>query len=206
MIYLICSTLLLIGFLGLLAQMLLGGAHAGHMGHHVGAGHAHGGRTGQSHSGQSHAGQGHSDRSHGPSPLWTLLSPLAFFSLCLGMGATGLLLRHLHLPTGLVVGAALLGGAAFYGLLVRPLWNVLFRFASTPSTSLAGTVAHEAEALTRFDAAGKGLVRVTVDGQLVRILATLEPEDRAESAVRPGDRLTITSVDGRTNSCRVARL
>ena len=206
MIYLICSTLLLIGFLGLLAQMLLGGAHAGHMGHHVGAGHAHGGHTGQSHSGQSHAGHGHSDRSHGPSPLWTLLSPLAFFSLCLGMGATGLLLKHLHLPTGLVVGAALLGGAAFYGLLVRPLWNVLFRFASTPSTSLAGTVAHEAEALTRFDAAGKGLVRVTVDGQLVRILATLEPEDRAEDTVRPGDRLTITSVDGRTNSCRVARL
>ncbi len=188
MITLLCSTLLLIGILGLLAQVVLGGHHAGHLGHHAPSGHAHG-------------GQG-----RGPSPLWTLLSPLAFFSVCLGTGAAGLLLRTLHLPVGLIAGAALLGGLAFYGLLIRPLWNVLFRFASTPSTSLAGTVAHEAEALTRFDAAGKGLVRVTVDGQLVRILATLEPEDRADGAVRPGDRLTVTSVDGHSNSCRVARL
>ena len=122
------------------------------------------------------------------------------------MGATGLLLKHLHLRTDLVAGAALLGGMVFYGLLIRPLWNVMFRFASTPSTALAGTVAKEAEALTRFDATGKGLVRVTIDGQIVRILATLEPEDRDEGAVRPGDRLTVTSVDGHTNSCRVARL
>ena len=28
---------------------------------------------------------------------------------------------------------------------------------------------------------GKGLVRVNIDGQLVRILATLEPDDRAEA-------------------------
>ena len=204
MITLVFSTLLLIGVVGLLAQVLLGGHHAGHMGHHAPVGHAHGGHAGHNHGGQSHTG--HTDQSRGPSPLWTLLSPLALFSLCLGTGATGLLLKHLHLPTVPAVGAALLGGVVFYGLLVRPLWNVLFRFASTPSTSLAGTVAHEAEALTRFDALGKGLVRVTVDGQLVRIIATLEPEDRAEGAVRPGDRLTITSVDGRTNSCRVARL
>jgi len=202
MIYLICSMLLLIGVLGLLAQVLLGGAHAGHMGHGGHGGHAHGGSAGHGH----HAGQHRGPSGRASSPLWTLLSPLCFFSACLGAGATGLLLKHLHLPLGLVAGAALLGGAFFYGLIIRPLWNVLFRFASTPSTALAGTVAHEAEALTRFDAAGKGLVRVIIDGQLVRILATLEPEDRAEGAVRPGDRLTITSVDGHTNSCRVARL
>lgn len=218
MIYLICSTLLLIGILGLLAQMLLGGAHIGHMGHHGGAGHAHGGHAGHSHAGQhghgQHHGQAHQDQAHhdghsqgrGPSPLWTLLSPLTFFSVCLGMGATGLLLKHLHLRTSFVALAALLGGIVFYGLLIRPLWNIMFRFASTPSTALAGTVAQEAEALTRFDSTGKGLVRVTIDGQLVRILATLEPEDRAEGVVRPGDRLTVTSVDGRTNSCHVARL
>ena len=204
MITLVFSTLLLLGICGLLAQVLLGGHHAGHMGHHAPVGHAHGGHAGHGQAGHDHGAQSHSGR--GPSPLWTLLSPLAFFSVCLGTGASGLLLKHLHLPTGLVAGAALLGGLVFYGLLVRPLWNTLFRFASTPSTSLAGTVAHEAEALTRFDASGKGLVRVTVDGQLVRIIATLEPEDRAEGVVRPGDRLTITSVDGHTNSCRVARL
>jgi len=223
MIYLICSTLLLIGILGLLAQMLLGGAHIGHLGHHAHGGHAHGGHAhgGHAHGGHAHGGhagqhgqgqhhgQAHHDghsQGRGPSPLWTLMSPLTFFSVCLGMGATGLLLKHLHLRTSLVALAALLGGLVFYGLIVRPLWNVIFRFASTPSTALAGTVAREAEALTRFDSTGKGLVRVTIDRQIVRILATLEPEDRAEGAVRPGDRLTVTSVDGHTNSCRVARL
>ena len=212
MIYLICSTLLLIGILGLLAQMLLGGAHIGHLGHHAGAGHAHGGHAGHSHAGQYGQGQHHNQAHHagqsrGPSPLWTLLSPLTFFSLCLGMGATGLLLKHLHLRTGLVAGAALLGGLVFYGLLIRPLWNVMFRFASTPSTALAGAVAREAEALTRFDSTGKGLVRVIIDGQIVRILATLETDDRpAAEVVRPGDRLTVTGVDGHTNSCRVTRL
>ncbi len=214
MIYLICSTLLLIGILGLLAQVLLGGAHIGHLGHHGGAGHAHGGHAGHGHAGQHGHGHQHGQAHHnghsqgrGPSPLWTLLSPLTFFSVCLGMGATGLLLKHLHLRTGLVALAALLGGMVFYGLLIRPLWNVMFRFASTPSTALAGTVAKEAEALTRFDATGKGLVRVTIDGQIVRILATLEADDRTEAPViHPGDRLTVTSVDGRTNSCRVARL
>ncbi len=211
MIYLVCSTLLLIGILGLLAQMLLGGAHIGHLGHHAHVGQAHGGHAGHSHAGQHGHGQHHDqahqgEQSRGLSPLWTLLSPLTFFSICLGMGATGLLLKHLHLRTGLVALAALLGGLVFYGLIIRPLWNVMFRFASTPSTALAGTVAKEAEALTRFDSTGKGLVRVTIDGQIARILATLEPEDRAEGAVRPGDRLTVTSVDGHTNSCRVARL
>jgi len=209
MIYLICSTLLLIGVLGLLAQMLLGGAHTGHLGSHAHAGHTHGGHAGQHGQGQQAHGQHHDGRGHnrGPSPLWALLSPLTFFSVCLGTGATGLLLKHLHLRPGLVALAALLGGLVFYGLIIRPLWNVIFRFASTPSTALAGTVAQEAEALTRFDAGGKGLVRVTVDGQVVRVLATLEADDRpASAAVRPGDRLTVTSVDGRTNSCHVARL
>ena len=210
MIYLVCSTLLMIGVLGLLAQMLLGGAHAGHMGHHA-AGHGHGGG---SHAGHSHAGAQQGQHAHGQvrggrgrgtSFLLTLLSPLTFFSLCLGTGATGLLLKHFHLRGPVVAIAALVGGIVFYGLIIRPLWNFVFQFASTPSTALEGTVAREAEALTSFDAGGKGLVRLTIDGQLVRILATLEPDDRA-AAVRPGDRLTVTSVDGHTNSCRVARL
>ena len=99
MIYLICSTLLLIGVLGLLAQMLLGGAHIGHMGHHAGRGHGHGGSRRHGHGQHGHAHEQHHGGSEpGPSPLWTLLSPLTFFSLCLGMGATGLLLKHLHLP------------------------------------------------------------------------------------------------------------
>ena len=68
-------------------------------------------------------------------------------------------------------------------------------------------MAREAEAQSSFDAGGKGLVRLTIDGQLVRILATLEADERPEApTIRPGDKLTVTSVDGKTNSCRVARL
>lgn len=123
------------------------------------------------------------------------------------MGATGLLLRDMRLPPVWVLVAALAGGMLFYGLVIRPLWSFIFRFASTPSQALAGAVAQEAEAQSAFDASGKGLVRLTIDGQLVRVLATLEADERQEApSIRPGDKLTVTSVDGKTNSCRVARL
>ncbi len=209
MLYLVCSALMLIGFLGLLAQTLLGIGHGGHahMGHTHGAhGHgpgAHGHGTNAHHGDQGHHA-GHS-QSRDPSALLSLLSPLTFFSLCLGAGATGLLLKHLHLPAGVVGGAALAGGLLLYGAVIRPLSGLMLRFASTPSLALEGTLAREAEALTSFDAAGKGLVRLNVDGQTVRVLATLELDDRA-AGVRRGERLVVTQVDGHSNSCRVARL
>ena len=139
--------------------------------------------------------------------LLTVLSPLTLFSLCVGVGATGLLLRPLHLANLVWVPLSLLGGLLFYGLIVRPLWGLIFRFASTPATALEGTIAGAAEALSRFDAMGKGLVRLTVDGQIVRILAYLETDERGEAAlVKPGDSLTVISVDGHANTCRVSRL
>jgi hypothetical protein len=187
----IYTTLFLVGLLGLFAQAVLGlshGGHAGHTGHHGGRG---GGNRG--------------DR--GPSPLWTLLSPLAIFSLCVGAGATGLLLRPAHLGAALTALIAVLGGLVFFGLLVRPIWNLLFRFASKPSAALEGMVARQAEAVTGFDGQGRGLVGLTIDGQWVRVLATLDPDDRADArTVRPGEQLTVISVDGHANTCRVARL
>ena len=139
--------------------------------------------------------------------MWTLLSPLAIFSLCLGAGATGLLLRPVHLAAALTALAAIAGGFMFFGLLVRPLWNLLFKFASKPSAALEGMVARQAEAVTGFDGRGRGLVGLTIDGQWVRVLATLEAEDQTNApAVKPGERLTVISVDGRRNTCRVARL
>jgi membrane protein implicated in regulation of membrane protease activity len=215
MIDTVCSALLLIGFLGLLVQTLLGVAHTGHSsdaGHHGGdvnldvphggVLHAHA-EHGPAEHGHSAGGRGVPGR--GPSPLLALLSPMAFFSLCLGAGATGLLLRPLHLPPALVGAAALLGGLLLYAAVVRPLSGLLLRFASTPSAALEGALAREAEALTAFDAQGRGLVRLTVDGQIVRVLATLEAGE-SPAPIRPGERLTVTGVDGRTNSCRVARL
>ncbi len=209
----IYATLLLIGVLGLLAQALLGVSHGGHASHAGHGGQGHGGHAG--HGGHSHAAHGHSSHNNagqtqaaqdrGPSPLWTLFSPLTLFSVCLGTGATGLLLRHVHAVHWLIALAAIVGGAVFYGLAVRPLWNLIFQFASTPSRALAGTVAETAEVLGHFDASGKGLVRLTIDGQIVRILAFLEPGE-LNSAVQPGDKLTVTSVDERANTCRVMRL
>ena len=167
MITLTFTTLLLIGVFGLLVQTLLGGAHSGHA-HDGHGGHAH---DEQSHTGQGH-GQQHLEHSQGRdfSLLWSLLSPLTFFSLCLGIGATGLLLRPLHLATGVVAAAALLGGGVFYGLLIRPLLSFVFKFASRPSDALEGTLAREAEALTSFDAFGKGLERPTLEPVKDRII------------------------------------
>lgn len=214
------ETLLIIGALGLLAQLVLGFGHGhghadqghagdGHVGH-GGHGHVdHGHALDHGHAGHGPADHGHADHNdsaHGPSPLWSLLSPLTIFSLCLGAGATGLLVRHALSPV-LTALASMCGGAAFYGLIIRPLWALIFRFASTPARALEGTVAASAEALTRFDERGQGLVRLTVDGQIVRVLAHLETDERSQGgAVRPGDQLIVTSVDEQKNVCRVSRL
>ncbi len=196
----IYTTLLLIGLVGLFAQAVLGlshGGHAGHTGHAAGHGTHPGGRGGGSRGGRGE---------RGPSPLWTLLSPLAIFSLCLGAGATGLLLKPVHLAAALTALAAVVGGLVFFAGLVRPIWTLLFQFASKPSAALEGMVARQAEAVTGFDASGRGLVGLTIDGQWVRVLATLEPDPANALPVKAGDRLTVISVDGRANSCRVARL
>lgn len=197
----IYTTLLLIGLLGLVAQAFIGFSHSGHDAAH--SGHAH------ADMGHAHAGHdGHTDTAHaerGPLPLWSWLSPLTIFSLCLGAGATGLLTQPAGWPTLLTALAALMGGLVFYGLLVRPLWSLIFKFASRPSAALNGMVAGQAEALGHFDGSGRGLVGLTIDGQWVRVLATLETDEDA-GAVQKGDTLTVVSVDGRANTCRVARL
>ncbi len=200
----IYTTLLLIGLLGLIAQASLGFSHSGHDAAHGGHAHADMGHVHAGHNGRGgHTNTSRSER--GPSPLWSWLSPLTIFSLCLGAGATGLLARPAHWPSPLTALAALIGGLVFYGLLVRPLWTLIFKFASRPSDALNGMVAQQAEALGHFDASGRGLVGLTIDGQWVRVLATLEADEEA-GAVQKGDTLTVVSVDGRANTCRVARL
>ncbi len=81
----------------------------------------------------------------------------------------------------------------------------MFRFASKPGEALEGAVAGECEALGRFDSQGRGMVKLAIDGQRVRVLAYLEEGDRAQ-AVAPGESLTVISVDTHANTCRVARL
>lgn len=168
------ETLLLIGLVGLVAMAALGFLEDG---------------------------DGDDDTDDSESP-WRVVSPLRLFSLALGAGASGLL-------AGLVIASPLLralaaaaGALAFDALVVRPLWKLLLRFASRPAQTLSSAVGQEAVADSRFDEFGRGIVRVTVDGHVTRLMATLDEVVPVSS----GERLVVVQIDGASNTCRVAKL
>jgi hypothetical protein len=195
----------------------LGGAHAhgaddlgGHDLHDAGghdlhdaAGHgAHVDDVAHLHDAQADHSDGLGD--HVSDYLLSLLSPRVAFSILTGVGAAGLLLDPL-LGGVLLLVAALVAGFAFEGLLVRPFWNFFFRFASTPAQTLESALMDRATAVTGFDAQGQGVVSIILDGQIVQLLGTLRPEDRATGVrVRAGDALTVEDVDGKRNRCVVS--
>src|SRR5438046_9984466 len=79
------------------------------------------------------------------------------------------------------------------------------RFASAPALTLESCIQDEVRAATGFDADGQGLITAEVDGQLIEVLGTLRPEDRAAGIrVRSGDRLRVEDVDSRRNRWTVA--
>jgi hypothetical protein len=202
-----------------LAAMAIGGlshlghagqGHAGHAGH---GGHAHGG---SGHGGHGHAGHAHTAEMHAhaasahaapahdaPAQLFfSLLSPRVLFAMLVGFGAGGLLASPLGEPWR--AGAAVLAAAAFEGLLVGPLWRMLFRFESSPAATLESTIEDDARAVMGFDANGQGLVALDVDGQVVQLLATLSADDRARGArVRSGDLVRVSSIDAARHRCTV---
>ncbi|MGH7936670.1 MAG: hypothetical protein ACREF8_06645 [Chthoniobacterales bacterium] len=191
-LYLFCLSL---GFLGLIAIALLG--------------HSHGHASGHSH-GHGHAAHGHTHTNHlkagAASFLHDWASPRVLFSLVFAFGATGILLQHL-LPAVLVVVIALAAAWTFERWLVQPIWRVLFGFASNPARTLESAVLEEVEAVTNFDQRGQGLVALQLDGEVVQLLASLSPnEQRTGARVRAGDRLSITGVNAKRNSCTVTRL
>src|SRR5215207_7644313 len=207
--------------LGVMALSGFAQSHAGHAptSGHAGHGHGHTGHTGHAH-GPSHVhdvdgpihGHGHTHavphgahsahgthgahgahavRGHATSRALALLSPRVAFSVLVGFGAAGLLLRPVLAEPTLLI-ASLGGGVAFEWLVVSPLWRFLFRFASAPAQTLDMCVSDEARAVTGFDVAGHGLVAVELDGQVVQLLATLSATERATARkVRAGDRLRI---------------
>lgn len=184
----------------------VGGAHVKDMGHaHVkdaGGAHGkeltHGTDTGADGDGRGIGGDiGHY--------LLSLLSPRVFFSILVGVGAAGLLLEPVIGGGILLIAIALAAGFAFEGLLVRPFWNFLFRFASTPAQTLDSALMDRATAVTGFDARGQGIVSIILDGQIVQLLGTLRPEDR-HVRVRSGDALMVEDVDGKRNQCTVSWL
>jgi len=207
---------LLLGGIGLLAMAVLGlGGHShgaglkGHHGHVAGAhGHQGHGSAGHAHGPASH---GHGDGAHqvahheAPSGRWLLLlSPRVWFTLLVGFGAGGILARPLG-SSLLQLLAGVAGAVLFEAMLVRPLWNFLARFESSPAQTLEHGVMDEAEAVSGFNASGEGLVRMTVDGQVVQLLGTLRAEDLdAGIRVRAGDRVIIESIDSRRQRCVVS--
>lgn len=217
-----CMAVLGIGHLGF-GHGTHGGSHDGHSGGHAGghgadhAGHgaAHAGAHGHGAThdgGHAHGQHGHA-HSHGHDAgdrfdaLLGFLSPRVFFSLLLGFGASGVLLKQALTmePHRLIL--ALCGGLLFEKLFVQPLWNLVFRFASNPARTLESAVCEEARAVTDFDARGHGLIAIELDGRMLQVLGTLTAQNRAEGTrVRSGDRVFIEAVDPQRNSCTVSRL
>ena len=127
------------------------------------------------------------------------------FALLVGFGAGGLIAAPLGEPWR--AGAAILAAAAFEGLLVGPLWRMLFRFESSPALTLESAIEDDARTVMDFDANGQGLVALDVDGQVVQLLATLTPTDRARGVrVRTGDVVRVSSIDAARNRCTVRLL
>jgi hypothetical protein len=187
------------------------GGHGGHTGHgdtaHLGhghAGHAHAGHGHATHAGHAHHGDAaHHGHDHGSGAwLLSLLSPRVLFALLVGFGAGGLIAMPLGEPWR--AGAAVLAAAAFEGLLVGPLWRMLFRFESAPATTLESAIEDDARAVMGFDANGQGLVALDVDGQVVQLLATLSADERARGVrVRTGDVVRVSSIDAARHRCTV---
>ena len=202
---------LTLGGVGLGVMALSGFAQAAHVGHSHGThgpGPAHDSHAGDGHTTHVPAGARHTGvrGASSASRLLALLQPRVAFSVLVGIGASGLLLRPLIPEPGLLV-ASLGAGLLFEWGLVAPLWRFLFRFASAPAQTLESVVSDEARAVTSFDANGNGLVAVELDGQVVQLLATLNTTERAAARkVRAGDRLRIEAVDDTRNRCTVTYL
>src|SRR4029078_2080424 len=141
--------------------------HGAHV--HAGHGHAAHGHAGNAHAAHDDAGHAvPTDAPHTPAggrtggmaeSLLSLMSPRLLFSVCLGLGTTGLVLRQM-LGGPFLFAAALVGGILFERVLVTPIWNFAFRFESAPALTLEHTMGSEAKAVTTFDADGQGLIAV----------------------------------------------
>ncbi len=209
--------LLLVGSLGFLAMTLLGFMHGGGARmHHAAVGHAHAGsHTGGAHAG-THSGSHSGGRTSAPSgkssggrsrnfPAWLMISPMDIFAFSLGAGAAGQIFQHI-VGASLLPLIAIIGALAFNLGLVKPMMSFMMKFVSKPSDGLESVVAHTAEAVTRFDSSGRGLVRITLDGQVIQILAMLEDADIHHGViVNKGDEVVVVEVDAAKNVCRVSK-
>jgi hypothetical protein len=163
-----------------------GGGHAGHALSH----------------GAAHGASGHKGFS---ARSLLSISLIDVFAFCIGAGLVGLLIRPLVAGTLLVL-AAIAGALLFDIGLVRTIAAFLQKWSATPSDGLEGSVAKAGEAMTNFDSSGRGVIKLTLDGQIVQVLANLqESELKSGVHVKKGDQLVVLQVDPAKNKCLVTR-
>jgi hypothetical protein len=132
-------------------------------------------------------------------------SPRALFSLCALYGACGNALVHAghFTPRGaalLAVAPALL----LEWLLIRPVWNLLFRYRADASSPLEALILAEARAVVPFRN-GRGLVTIVRDGRHVQLSARL-CDAQAALPVAFGQRLRVEDIDARHERVTVSLL
>ena len=204
---------LALGGIGLLVMGVSGLGHRLHPGGHGAHGHSHGHHGMVKAGGKgAHAAQHGAQHAHGVNvgiarvsrAFLTVLSPRVAFSLILGFGATGFLLKSVF-GGAILIAFAAVGGVVFESILVRPLFNFLSKFASDPALTLDATLGDEVQVVTGFDAQGQGLVSVELNGQIVQLLGTLTPEDRTGPKVHAGETLFVRDVDSARHRVVVGR-
>jgi hypothetical protein len=203
-----------LGAAGMAAMAFLGftGSHGGaHQGHDTG-GHEMHGVGGHVHvtshtnlTAHTHATP-HLHAADWKSHAWSWLSPRVLFNFLVGFGATGLIVERLVGPF-LALPIAAVGGIAFEMLVVRPIFNSLFRFESAPAQTLESALMSEGRAVTGFDANGNGLISLELGGEVVQVLGIQLNSDRTAGArIRAGDIVRIEEVDSARNRCTVSRI
>jgi translation initiation factor IF-1 len=151
-------------------------------------------------------GELHEDAGGWMAHVWSWLSPRVLFNVLVGFGATGLVVERLVGPF-LALPIALVGGIAFESVVVRPIFNSLFRFESQPAQTLESALMSEGRAVTGFDANGNGLISLELGGEVVQVLGTqLNEERKAGVRIRAGDIVRIEDVDDARNRCTVSRI
>ena len=188
---------MVVGLVGLVMMAIpaLGGhRHLGHVQTH-GHVHAHGASLAQ-HGGHAHA--------HAPRDgLRFLPSPRALFSIAALYGAFGnALVRAAHLTTTRAALIAIVPALLTEWFLIRPIWNLLFRFQGQASGPLEALILSEAEAVVPFRN-GKGIVATVRDGRRVQLQARLA-DGEAALPVKFGQRLRIEDVDARRECVTVS--